>query len=130
MAENNAEDRGFEVVDKRMRDEEASEPETTKETEDTSPEEETEGEPAGDVYSLIQWTVLMLAEGAWYWMGLRINPATKKAQEDMLQAKIAIDSVVFLVDKIAPHLEEEQKKEYRRMVSDLQVNYVQKSSAG
>jgi hypothetical protein len=60
-------------------------------------------------------------------MGLHMNPITKKVQQDMVQCKLAIDSVVFLTDKIAPHVSEEQRHAYRTLVNDLQVNFVEKS---
>ncbi len=137
-------DKGFEVVDKRKRRKEkpAEEPPVEqKEPEPTPPAEPEEqaaeqpvehdqpGEEAitPDVYSLIQWFVMMLAESAWMWMGLHMNPATKKVEKDLLQAKVAIDSIVFLTDQAAPHVSEEQRHAYRALVNDLRVNFVQQS---
>lgn len=94
-------------------------------------ESEAQGEPGmpqGDVYSLIGLSVMMLAESAWQWMGLRMNPGTHKVEKDLTQAKIAIDSIVFLTDKIGPHVSEEDRKAFKAMISDLQINYVQQIS--
>jgi len=60
-------------------------------------------------------------------MGLRPNPTTRKIHQDLNQAKTAVDSIAFLVEQVAPHVSEEQKREYRNLVSDLRVNFVQKS---
>jgi len=146
----NDEEKGFEVVDKRARREEPSKEPTDEAAAPEQPSEgqapaadeaeagaavegaerEEEGVGQADVYSLIQWIILMLSESAWQWMGLHMNPATKKLDKDLAQAKIAIDSVVYLTDRIAPHVSEEQRKAYRSLVSDLQVNFVQQSRAG
>lgn len=93
--------------------------------------EEADQETAtGDVYSLIQWVILMLTESAWQWMGVRVNSITRKMQQDFTQAKTAIDSVAFLVDQVSPHVSEEQRNAYKALVSDLRVNFVQKSRTG
>lgn len=140
-----AEDKGFEVIDKRRRksgggEEQSSAPEKTEakpeatdaKAESHHHEEEHAGEEqgaaesvVGDVYSLIQWFIVMLAEAAWQWMGLHINPVTKDVKKDMAQAKIAIDSVVFLCDQMAPHVSEEQRAANRDMIMNLRMNFVQ-----
>jgi len=135
----NEQEKGFEVIDKRVRDKEPDNKEPEKEEPKAEPkaeskteaeQEETGQETAtGDVYSLIQWMILMLTESAWQWMGLRTNTVTKKIQQDFTQAKTAIDSIVYLVDQISPHVSEEQRNAYRTLISDLRVNFVQKSRA-
>ena len=136
------EEKGFEIIDKRApRDEPPSEQQTQEKPEPEKPSEQptAEGaedqeqkageqeEPTGDVYSLIQWVILILAESAWQAMGLRPNPTTRKIHQDLNQAKTAVDSIAFFVEQVAPHVSEEQKREYRNLVSDLRVNFVQKS---
>lgn len=98
--------------------------------EETMAEEAEAGEEqgTGDVYSLSQWVILMFTESAWQWMGLHKNPVTKKIEKDLLQAKLAIDTVVYLTDQVAPHISEEQRRAYRSLVNDLRVNFVQQQS--
>ena len=126
----NEEEKGFEVVDKRGKRKEPAPPSEEATAEQAGPAEEQaaeqEEEAVGDVYSLMQWIILMLSQSAWQWMGLHMNPATKKVEQDLAQAKVAIDSVVFLSDQIAPHVSEEQRRANRTLVSDLRVNFVQK----
>lgn len=104
--------------------------EEPKPEEQPEPETEEQEVAGGDVYSLIQWVILMLTESAWQWMGLHKNPVTNKTEQDMAQVKMAIDSVVFLIDQVSPHVSEEQRRAYRSLISDLRINFVEKSQGG
>ena len=78
-----------------------------------------------DVYSIAKWVIGMMAAAAWQYMGVQVNPATGKIEKDLVQARIAIDTVVFLGDKIAPYVDETGRREVRALINDLQVNFVQ-----
>jgi len=123
-------EKGYEVVDKRgIGDEEAAE----SRSEEAPPESKAEQEaPQGvaDVYNLLRLFIAMLAENAWVWMGLRRNPVTGKVEKDLAQARVAIDTLVFLSDKLAPHADERERRDMRTIVGDLQLNFVQQSSKG
>lgn len=80
---------------------------------------------APDLPVLIASMVEMLAAQAWWLMGLTTNPRTGRVEKEMAKAKLAIDCVQFLVDKVAPMLEEPVRRELRHRVADLQVNFVQ-----
>ncbi|MGQ9455413.1 MAG: DUF1844 domain-containing protein [Armatimonadota bacterium] len=84
--------------------------------------------PLPRVYDLMHFMVGMLAEQAWVRMGIRLAPGYKEPEKDMAQAKVAIDTIVFVVDKIAPHLDEADRRSLRALVSDLQINFVKQSS--
>lgn len=66
----------------------------------------------------------MLQGFAWQKMGLRANPATGKVETDLPQARIAIDTVQFMVGQVEPQMPETEKRELRRVVMDLQMNFV------
>lgn len=91
------------------------------------PEQETaqQAGPPLDVYNLARWVISIMASSAWQYMGLQPNPGTGQIEKDLNQARIAIDTVVFLGDKIAPHLGEDERREIRNLISDLQINFVQ-----
>lgn len=57
-------------------------------------------------------------------MRLRMKPGTNDVEKDMLKAKIAIDTIQFLVNTLEPQIQEEEKKIFRNLISDLQINYV------
>ena len=83
--------------------------------------------PAPAVYDLLQFMVGMLAEQAWERMGIRLAPGQKEIEKDLVQAKLAIDTIVYIVDKIHPHVGEDERKALRGLVSDLQINFVRQS---
>lgn len=122
---------GFEVTDKRrvsLNGEEAA-----AESEAEAIEEPAESEsalPEMDVFGLLKTTIGLLSNGAWGWLGLSPNPFTGKMERDMAQAKIAIDSVAYLVSQLDSHLEDAERREMQNVVSMLRVNYVQQLSKG
>lgn len=84
--------------------------------------------PPMDVYGLLQTTISLLSNGAWAWMGLTPSPFTGEMGRDLVQAKVAIDSVTYLVGQIDSHLDEASRREMQNVVSMLRVNYVQQMS--
>ena len=83
--------------------------------------------PPLDVYGLMKWVIGLMASAAWQYMGLMTNPSSGKIEKDLIQAKIAIDVVTFLGDKAASHLPEDERKNIRNLINDLQVNFVKHS---
>lgn len=103
--------------------EEAEEPEEHFE-EHAHPHEEM---PQPSVYDLLQFVAGMIAEQAWLHMGIRLAPGKKEPSKDLAQAKMAVDTVVFITDMVGPHIGEEDRRALRGLVSDLQVNFVKQS---
>jgi hypothetical protein len=85
--------------------------------------------PAVDVYGLLATTISLLSNGAWAWLGLTPSPFTGKMERDLPQAKVAIDTVRFLTEKIDHRLSETERRDLRNLVSTLQLNYVEQSKA-
>lgn len=130
-------EKGYEVHDKRrvnadgtIREEAAGEApstETAREIPHAEAEEQAEMPPP-NIYAELQFMALGLSQLAWCFMGLRLLPGQKELVKDMDQAKLAIDTLVFIADKLNPQLEEEDRRIFRGMISDLQLNFVQQSS--
>lgn len=132
-------ERPFEIHDKRRfhPDEEpskdaptAEEPEgnvgPVEEAEPASFDEETASSlPPMDVYSLLGTTVGLLANSAWAWLGLVPNPFSGQMEKDFAQARVAIDTVAFLVGQLESHVGEEERRELQNLVANLRINYVQ-----
>ena len=81
--------------------------------------------PLPDVYATLGFIVGMLAEQAWRFMGIRLAPGQKEPVKDLGQARIAIDTLVFICDKLHPHVSEEERSAMRDLISNLQINFVQ-----
>jgi hypothetical protein len=77
-----------------------------------------------DVLSLLGLFLGILAEKAWQTLGLRTKTGTDKVETDFDQARIAIDTVGFLAEKLQLRLPEEEKRRLEGLVADLKLNYV------
>jgi hypothetical protein len=77
-----------------------------------------------DVYSLLGLLVGLVAEKAWQTLGLRTRPGTDKIETDFNQARVAIDVVGFIVEKLQPRLPDDEKRHLEGLVADLKLNYV------
>jgi hypothetical protein len=77
-----------------------------------------------DTYSLLGLFVGLLAEKAWQTMGLRTKSGTDKIETDFDQARVAIDTVGFLAEKVQPHMPDGEKRRLEGLVADLKLNYV------
>jgi hypothetical protein len=95
---------------------------------DASVEEDGPSLPAMDVYGLLKTTIGLLSSGAWAWMGLSPSPFTGQMGRDLDQAKVAIDTVAFLVDKVDSGLTDDERRDLRNTVSMLRVNFVQQTT--
>jgi hypothetical protein len=100
----------------------AAEPEAEQAAEAPGPQTEL---PPPNVFETLQFVTGLLAEQAWQFMGLHLPPGYKEPVTDMAQAKIAIDVVISIADKLHPHLDEDSRRALRGIVSDLQINFVQ-----
>ena len=78
-----------------------------------------------DVYQLLEVFVVLLTEKAWRYIGLHVNPSTNKMEKDLLKAHDTIDCIIFLVDKMEPHIPDSEKARLRNMITDLQLNYAE-----
>jgi len=124
----------FTVVDKRRVKEDADAVATESQpTSPPPPEEEPTTQSSQHLPRLTMRDRLLMCidilhQGAWISMGLIADPATGQIEKDMAAAKTAIDSVEFLASKVEGELDEETRREIRRLISDLQVNFVQQMS--
>lgn len=143
------EDKGYEVIDKRkvkpgedpsaqaeteageVREGEArAQAEEAKAEEPKREEAKEEFEaklPPVDVHLLLRSFIGLLGSHAWQWMGLVVSPATGKVEKDLVQAKVAIDSISALAKQLEGKLDPKEQEELRGMLSDLQINYVRQS---
>ncbi len=81
-----------------------------------------------DTYHLLRLFVGILSEQAWRHIGLRMDPRTREVKKDFERARVAIDCVAFLVEKMEPILSDEERRRLRALLADLQVNFVRQKS--
>jgi len=79
-----------------------------------------------DTYDLLGFFISILSAQAWQHMGLRVKAGTDKIERDLERARVAIDCISFLVDKLESRLEE--RDAMRRLLADLQINFARLSS--
>ncbi|MFX0162577.1 MAG: DUF1844 domain-containing protein [Candidatus Hodarchaeota archaeon] len=99
------------------------------EKQETSGDEERSGTVVNiaflDTYTLMRVFIGLLANQAWQDVGLVMNPQTQKTEKNIERAKIAIDCIAFLIEKLEPQLQNEEKEKLRSLLTDLQLNFVQ-----
>jgi hypothetical protein len=78
-----------------------------------------------DTYALLGLFINILSAQAWQHMGLRLKPGTDKVVKDFKRASTAINCVAFLVNKLEPEIPENESRQLRNLLTDLQVNFVQ-----
>ena len=76
-----------------------------------------------DLDMLLGLFVSVLSAKAWQYMGIRLMPGKEEMEKDLLKASIAIDCVLFLVERLAPNLSESDAGRLKAIVTDLQINY-------
>lgn len=100
----------------------------TPKDEEVKKEEVKEEEPLKepDLPTLFIWFISMLSGKAWEYLGLIMNPETKKINKDLKKAKIAIDTIAFLFDQIKDVLNKENFNRIENLLANLRMNYVEK----
>lgn len=102
----------------------AEEPENESGEEGAPPEQELE--PL-DVYALLRLTVAQLSAAAWQKMGFQPDPFTNALHRDIVQARVAIDCVGLLAEKLLPQLHGQEARDLQSMLTDLRLNFVRQS---
>lgn len=131
MADGNEKD--YEVVDKRKvkLDDEGnvvSEPEAEQPQEAQVEEDLFEGLPPVDVDSMLKSFVGLLSMHAWQWLGLVKDPRTNDINQDLEQARVAIDSIGALAKQLESRVDVSERKEIEDLLGSLRMNFVQQSA--
>ncbi len=73
------------------------------------------------------YNLSMIASQAWHHLGLAPLPGANEVKIDLEQAKLAIDLFDANLKVLAPMLEEDMGKQFKQNLTDLQLNFVNKS---
>ncbi|MCW5936255.1 MAG: DUF1844 domain-containing protein [Fimbriimonadaceae bacterium] len=68
-----------------------------------------------------------LSSLAWQKLGLQPDPVTGRLAQDLVQARMAIDSVQALSTILTPVLEGEDRRQLENLNANLKLNFVEKS---
>ena len=79
-----------------------------------------------DCFELMKHLVPIFDQYAWAAMGFVANPKTGETEQDLVEAKAAIDAVQFFMARIESTLDDALLKDMQRRLSDLRINYVNK----
>lgn len=80
------------------------------------------------VYEHIMVIIQQMGQVSWQKLGLQPDMVTGKLEQNLQEAKVAIDVVALLVPLLEPQLDEEDRRQLHRMLRDLRINFVQKST--
>ncbi len=80
-----------------------------------------------DIYSVLAALVDQLAAISWQKLGLQPDIMTGQIQQDLTQARTAIDATAKLAEVLELGLDDEDKRRVQGMVRDLRINWVEKN---
>jgi hypothetical protein len=83
-----------------------------------------------DIFSVVALFLGEMRSHAILRLGLAPNPMTGQSERDLAQAKVAIDTAVFLGSQLEGVLSPEEKLPLRAMLSELQMLYVEQTRQG
>ncbi|MBN2031016.1 DUF1844 domain-containing protein [bacterium] len=78
--------------------------------------------------ALFMQLVLTFQMAAWQQMGKIKNPLTDKVERDLYQAQYSIDILEMLRSKTAGNLNDNEKQFLNKILSELQLNYIDEMS--
>jgi hypothetical protein len=118
----NVKGEGFEILGHEPPESEAEAP-----AEAAAPEGEPPVVQKIDVYALMRFSLGQFAAVAWQKMGLQPDPFTNQIEKDIEQARLAIDLVAMLVERLTPHLQGQEARDYQNILTDLRLNFVKQA---
>ncbi len=79
------------------------------------------------VFDVIVIMTDQLSSIAWQKLGLQPDMMTGQIARDLPEAKVTIDLIAHLAGIVDARLDEEDRREMQKLVSNLRLNYVEKS---
>lgn len=78
-----------------------------------------------DVASFVKSLIPMVGSQAWIFMGKAVNPMEGKITLDLDQARLAVEVVEVLLEKVDRFLVDEERTLLKQLDTDLKLNFVQ-----
>lgn len=81
-----------------------------------------------DTYVLLNLFVSILATKAWQHLGLRTPPGSNTVKQDLVQARVSIDCLAFLINQLKDKIPVEDSTHQQNLLTDLQMNFARIAS--
>lgn len=78
-----------------------------------------------DVSTLVKSLIPMVGSQAWIFMGKTVHPLEGTLKLDMDQARLALEVVSALIEKVDRFLTDEERSMVAQLDTDLKLNFVQ-----
>ncbi len=82
-----------------------------------------------DVYDVLRFAISLFAQQAWIHLGVQKAPSAEEVKVDLPRAKVAIETVRLLINQLQDHADRQEQRELERILSNLQINFVQRSES-
>ncbi len=79
-------------------------------------------------YDFLRYSAVSFAAEAWIALGVQLRPGASELETDFRAARIAIDTLEFLVGQLGEEVEPEEKQAFEAELTNLRVNYVRRST--
>ena len=79
-----------------------------------------------EIDSIVNFIIGLTSTKAYQYLGIPIKQGNKPVK-DLEKARLAIDITIFLVEKIEPYIDEEQNKQLKQIISNLQFTFLRES---
>jgi hypothetical protein len=79
-----------------------------------------------EIEDLLNFIIGLTSTKAIQYLGVPIKQ-DQKPEKDLKRARVAIDTTNLLVRKLEPYIDENEKKQLKQMISNLQLSYVKES---
>lgn len=84
--------------------------------------------PEVDVFDILRMTLGLFVQEAWVGLGLQARQGTAETKTDLRCARIAIDMVEVMAEKLSEEADEDERRTINQMLTDLRVNFVRVSA--
>lgn len=82
------------------------------------------------VYEIVSIFLEQIVQVSWQKLGLQSDPFSGKIEQNLAEAKVAIDLAAHMVSVVEPSLDDSDRRQVQNMIRDLRVNYVQRVNEG
>ena len=79
-----------------------------------------------DIESILSFFIGLTSTKALEYLSIPIKEG-KETEKDLDKARLSIDVTSFLADKLTPYMEEEEQKQLKQVVSNLQFAFLRES---